>query len=476
MQTTQQRRKVLIIAYLFPPIGGGGIQRPLKMAKYLGQFDWDVHVLTVEPTYHPTNDPSLLEQIPQEVTVHRCKEPQLWQLGRKTVKSSGSGNEDKIDQSDKTADVVRASAKPSMLTSIKRRMISLLKTIKNTINIPDDHALWYPRASRQAVRIIEEHDIDIIMSTSGPYTNHLIGRYAKKKTGKVWIADFRDPWTENMHRPSARWRQSLERTMEESVVTQCDCLLTVTHSFANNFRHLYGERIRQIEVIHNGFDQEDYDHLAGIIEARRNRQGGDDDKWRLVYTGIFYNKRNPRLLLQAIAALIAEGKLVKEDIVLQFAGIFDYPGNYDNISCVQQLDLMDNVEIAGHLPHKQALELMANADVLMLINDTHPDSGDYIPGKLYEYMAIGHPILALSLPGESTQIITANGLGEIAHPNNLEEIKVAVLKMYRQWKEPAQVSSPVARLPQVIPLIYARKEQARILAQLMNELTTASPI
>ncbi len=333
---------------------------------------------------------------------------------------------------------------------------------------------------------MEQHDIDVIFSTSGPHTNHLVARYLKRKTAKTWIADFRDPWTQNMHHTKATVRSWIEDKLERSVIRESDCLLTVTHAFATNFKKKYTQEIQKIEVIHNGYDQEDYKFLEEQTHISASPEHHTSDKFTLIYTGIFYKERNPRLLLRAVQELIQENKIPKERIHLQFAGVFDYPGNNENQNSVKELQLENAVEIMGHLPHKQALQAMKAANVLLLVGDTHPDSGNYIPGKLYEYMAIGHPILALSLPGESTNIIEQYKLGEIVDPSSVEQIKAALLKLYHQWEvvqtDPTNATNtdathnhdtndkPIASPPSAAVLIYERKEQARMLAELMDEL------
>lgn len=467
------KKKVLIIAYLFPPIGGGGVQRALKMAKYLGRFGWEVHVLTVDPDHHVSLDNSLLEQLPQDVHIHRSKELKLWNKNDKTTNSTQP---------------VSASNTRSPNRSIKQSIMTLFKKIKNSLLVPDDQILWYPFAARKGLEIMKEHRIDVIFSTSGPYTNHLVGRYLKRKTGKAWIADFRDPWTQNMHHTNARWRAKLEERLERQVLRESDCLLTVTQSFANNFKQKYPKEIKKLEVIHNGYDREDYEQFnSGLSENI------SDGKFTLIYTGIFYKERNPRMLLKAVEELLNEKVIPKERIHLQFAGVFDYPGNHENMDCVRELGLEKVVEILGHLPHNKALQAMKKANVLMLVNDSHPESGNYIPGKLYEYMAIGHPILALSLPGESTHIIKQYHLGEIVDPRSLEQMKSALLKLYQEWKKTEQdlksnlnetkadpanepiIHHKIAEPPRPSALLYERKEQARMLAELMDEFTQRAP-
>ena len=66
-------KRVLIIAYYFPPLGGGGTLRTLKFVKYLSQFGWIPEVLTVKNAHYLVNDENLQIQIPTEVVVHRTE-------------------------------------------------------------------------------------------------------------------------------------------------------------------------------------------------------------------------------------------------------------------------------------------------------------------------------------------------------------------------------------------------------------------
>lgn len=480
-------KKVLIIAYLFPPIGGGGVQRALKMAKYLGEFGWQPHVLTVEPEYHVSLDESLLQQLPAEAVIHRARELSLGRraflpapasgadgAGGARPGAAGSGKAGAADdtgafRSTTTGAGAEPPAQPVSASSWKRRLFPLLKRIKNALFIPDDQILWFPSAARKGLSVIREHGIDAIVSTSGPVTNHLIALYLKRKTGLPWIADFRDPWTQNMHRTNLRWREWLEDRLERMVHRESDLLLTVTESFVRNFQAKFGAELKRVEVIHNGYDLDDYRALADVRKPERER-----DVWTLVYTGILYRERNPRLFLQAVRQLIDEGGLPADGIRIRFAGVFDYPGYSDNIDCVRNLGLEPVVEVLGHLPHRRALEEMKQADLLLLIGDTAPGSGDYIPGKLFEYMAVGRPILALAMPGEAANIIGRHRLGAVADPTDLKAIKEAIMDLYREWREGTQQaeqagSSREAAAPSATAM-YERREQARMLAELLDEL------
>lgn len=449
------KQKVLLISYIFPPIGGGGVPRPLKMAKYLAEMGWEVHVLTVDVTYHATKDESLLKELPSNVFIHRAKEWNPVELlrGRPTLTSSGQAPTSASPQ-----------VQPSGLKKlIKSHLIPWAKRVKNAAMIPDDMIGWLPDAVKLGEKVISDHKIPIMFSTSGPYTCHLVARSLKRKTKIKWIADFRDPWTQNMHRSGIKLREMWEEKMEQSVMDEANAITTVTQRFAENFRQKYSTSIKRMEVIYNGFDPQDYKN----IEVLPN-----DGKFTLIYPGIFYKERNPRLFLQAVAELLQENRINRSDLKLQFAGVFDYPGYTDNIDCVRKLQLEDMVEIMGNLPHKKALSAMKSADVLLLIGDTAPGSEAYIPGKLYEYMAIGHPILALSFEGESTGIIRRFQLGEVVDPLDKEAIKKAFLTLFQQWQQhKTEVSPESEKASQDEELIiYNRQFQAQQLDKLMSEL------
>lgn len=446
-------RNVLIICYNFPPIGGGGVPRPLKMAKYLGEYGWGVHVLTVDPTYHATLDPSLLAQLPSEVKIHRAKELSVFPRGGQAQPAAANT----------AAGDGTAAPRASMKSVLKKQLVQVLKKAKPYLMIPDDQILWMPGALKLGREIMRREKIDVIFSTSGPVTNHLVARKLASEFSCKWVADFRDPWTQNMHTSGIAWREKWEQRMEEQVMADADAVTTVTATFATNFLKKHKQRIKRMELIYNGFDQADFEGLEPSYEV--------PGKFHAVYAGILYQKRNPRLLLQAIRELIDEGEVNQKDLLLSFAGVFDYPGYSENRDCLEALGLGDNVRLLGNLPHKQALGLMKGADALLLIGDVSADAGAYIPGKLYEYMGIGNPILALNKPGEATEIIKNFRLGQVADPEQKDAVKQAYLELYKEWKISGQTNGEdrgADFAERVRP--YERSEQARQLAKLMDEL------
>lgn len=441
--------KVLILAYLFPPIAGGGIPRPLKFCKYLPEYGWNTVVLTVDPSYHVSLDESLLEQVPAQTPVYRAKEFNPYEtLNRlRTTKNGG-------------APPSFSSSSPSSSQRFKASLFQLIKNAKNHVLVPDDHVLWVPFAVRKGMQAIREQKIDVIYSTSGPYSSHLVGRALQKRTGLPWIADFRDPWTQNMHRSGIFWREKAEEKMEKSVMTHADVVLTVTRTFAENFKAKYPQ-IQRLEVIHNGYDPEDYTKIESQPVP---------DRFVLAYTGVFYQKRNPRLFLQAVSELVNEGVVNQRHLLIRFAGVFDYPGQSENREAVEKYGLKDVVETPGYLPHQDSLSLLKSADVLLLFGDTAPGSGAYIPGKVYEYMAVQRPILALSRKGETSSIVENLHLGKVVDPEDKEAMKTAVRSFYEDWLKGKADSEYAKNLDDERLLMYRRDQQAKELSLLCEDV------
>ena len=458
-------KNLLMVACYFPPIGGGGVQRALKMVKYLPEFGWRPLVLALDPVWHVSLDPTLLEELPPQVVIHRVREWRPQRLARPLTGGDGARA---------AAGPVPAGPQPAALAgpqaasrpgaaSWRRRFVGWLKRARMYVLIPDDRILWYVPAVREGRRMLARYGPQAVLSTSGPYTDHLVGLALHRHSGLPWVAEFRDPWTQNLHRSGIGWREALEERMERAVMREADVVLTVTRSFAEGFRSKYGDLIRRLEVIHNGFDAADF---AGVEPERV------EGCCTFVYTGIFYKERHPRRLLRAVRRLIDRGAIDRRRIRLRFAGVFDYPGYSDNADAVRELGLGDVVEVLGHLPHRRAVALLKGADVLLLINDVDPVFGSsFIPGKLFEYMAAQRPILALSHRGEAAAVVERFRLGEVVPPGDDAAIEAAVLRFYRRW-ERGELAAPQPLPPEAYRL-YERREQARTLAGLLDELVAA---
>lgn len=440
---------VLIVAYLFPPLAGGGIPRVQKLVKYLNRMGVHTIVLTVEPPPGMVEDPTLLNDIPAHTPISRVPLPRwmnaflgLWRRRSESEKGKQDGTHSvdaklhetaqehgqarslnmKQGQTDQRNTVFRKGPQ-KLKQSVQKLVAHALNWLRARIFVPDDEVVWVRGAVRAGMRVIERYPVDLIFSSSGPLSNHLVARALKRKTHLPWVADFRDPWTENMHRTSIRWRLALEKRMEKSVFEEADAITTVTESFAQDFKRLYPAR--DVHVIYNGFDPEDFMELKG---------SPPNAPLTFAYTGILYGKRHPRYFFQALKRLIDNGMIRPDDVRLEVAGVLDYPGRSENRDALIALGLETVVRDHGFLPHREALALLKTSHVLIVFGDQEATAGRYIPGKLFEYMAIGRPILGLLKPGEASRIIEQFALGVHADPSDVDEIEEAlrhIVTLYR---------------------------------------------
>ena len=266
-------KKVLVVAYLYPPVGGSGVMRTLKFTKYLPQFGWKPYVLTVKNPFYDLIDPSLLEEIPTEACICRT----YWLDHR--------------------------------LFSVPLRKVGINPSY---IFIPNDMNIgWLPFAIQQGNKLMNKNKIDLIYATFPPAVNILIGCLLKKITDKPLVLDFRDPWTQNpfIKYPS-RFHKKAEETMEKVCLQSAEYIITATESMMQNIIEKYPFVSRKCITITNGFDPEDFENL------KRWNYG---TKFTITYTGSFYGLRTPKFFLIALRELVKDEE-IKDNIQIIFVG------------------------------------------------------------------------------------------------------------------------------------------------------------
>lgn len=381
--------RVLIIAYYWPPAGGGGVQRWLKFVRYLPEFGWEPVVYVPANAQYPLEDHSLLNEVPEGVEVIRGPIREVRGLYQK-LKSLG-GKKQVSDAGEMDTLFFR---NPDELTWFAK--LSLF--IRSNLFIPDARRLWIAPSVRRLKQYLRSHPVDVIVSTGPPHSCHLIALRLKELTGIPWIADFRDPWMDIDYFPllhlttHARKRHA---ALQHAVLTQADRVVTVSWSWAELFQS-YGAT--NVEVITNGFDP------ADIPEAEASAPG--DQVIRIAAVGTLERDRAPRSVWQALNTLVQDMPEAKKRVEVHLAGKVD-PDALPAEDVVRGM-----VRLHGYVPHGEAIAIMQKADVLLLLlnqNSTANTRGR-IPGKLYEYLALRKPVLMLGDAGSDAGKLV-NGLG-----------------------------------------------------------------
>jgi glycosyltransferase involved in cell wall biosynthesis len=283
--------------------------------------------------------------------------------------------------------------------------------------LPDENALWALTAIKEAIRIVREEGIDVVITTSPPNSIHLIGAAVQQRTGIRWIADLRDSLVSksdrDTERMSVRAKEHVQGWVAALVATRADGIVGVTDSMIEELRRVNPDL--RAAVVPNGADYEDFHGL----EYRSS------ERFRITHTGSFFGKRDPRPFLEALAAC-------DECVVARFVGEF----RRSDQAWVERLGLGDRLERDRFLPRRRALELQRNSEALLLLLPEIGARGRDVPsGKLFEYLAAGRPILALVPPdGAASDLVRAADAGIVVAPDDVGAIKSAIEGLVERWR------------------------------------------
>lgn len=386
-----QKIPVLIITYYWPPGSGAGVQRWLKFSKYLPEFGWEPHVLTVDPDYaaYPARDVSLENDIPAGVTVYKTRATDYFSIYKRDktrIPSAGFATGDKNNLSSK-----------------------LLRFIRGNVFIPDPRKGWNSFAYKKACEIIENKKIRHIITTSPPHSTQLIGLRLKKKFPDIkWIADFRDPWTDiyyyDQFYPTAISKK-IDRAYEINVLKTADQIITVGKSLKDLFVSKTENIERKIEVITNGFDDEDFKNAIDI----------HPDRFTISYIGTLSDAYPVDGLLEALERIRNDGN----DFLFRLAG---------TVSPAQKQKILDKtgiekVEFIPYVSHHEAINYMMSSTILLLIIPDHRSNKSILTGKIFEYLASFKPVICLGpVDGDAAEIIAKTMAGKTFGYNDVDSI------------------------------------------------------
>lgn len=393
-------KKVLMIAYSFPPTGGPGVQRSLKFVKYLRNFGWEPLVVTRDVKNMRVIDESLNKDIPEGVKIFRTK--------------------------------------PCEFTELNGLLNYFGRFVSRKVLCPDGERLWGEFAKGTAVKAVKRDKIDLIYTTSVPYSAHLIGLHLKHKfPGIPWVADFRDEWTNNpylLDNPHNKLRMAIEKRMEHRVLEKADYLITNTPVMLDNFLRLNNDMALEdhFTVIPNGYDSDDFITVTGSTP--------ENESFTLTYTGSMYGRRKPDYFFQALSELVGEGKIDPSKIKVQLIGTLQ-KDNLDKL--LDQYLLHEIVKILPYMDHDECVAHMANSDALLLIEGGGPGSEAFYTGKVFEYLASRRPILAnIPAKGAAAQLINSTRAGLVSDYNDITGTKENLLLLYEAWQNKTSILEP----------------------------------
>lgn len=413
----RRNKNVLVIAYAFPPVGGSGVQRTLKFVKYLHMFGWKPIVITVGNDFSSFDkDYSLIDEIPNDVKIHR--------IDHETINS---------EQLDKETAQQILNLLYGVIDNqyIMREYLSKIQENKcserHIIFEPDRYISWANNVLRNIENMININEITMVYTTSDPYSTNLVGYYVKKKYKVPWVADFRDEWTNNHYGveyyKGDKFRLKLHRHMEEKIVNIADKVIAVTPFSSQNYRSIFRLPHDKVVTITNGYDEEDYINIP--------KKKTKSNKFTIIFYGTLHvgNSFLDNVIF-GINHLIEENKVVKDLIEIRIIGRV----HLENKNIFNQVDKYSIVNYEKYKPHFECLSEASNGDLLLLPLGQEDRFIPVYPGKIFEYMRLVIPILAISPKGSAIELLlNETQCGENFDYNDLNGIKNYILEHYNRW-------------------------------------------
>lgn len=379
-------KHALVVGYHFPPeSSSSGVLRTLKYVRYLGGFGWRVTVVTLIRDAYEVTDPRLEEQIPRDVHVVRTR-----------------------------------------FIEVKRHL-AIRGKYPSILAIPDRWIGWWPWAVAAGRRVLKEDPVDVIYSTSPYATAHLIALTLSRRSGIPWVADFRDPWYEEPPEPgTTRLGHFAARRLERVVARRADRIVASTARLRNTLAGRYSmEPQEKFVAIPNGYDEEDFSRAAGPSPPA--------DELLIVHAGsITESFRDPRPAFEAMSRAAAAGLVQPRRVRFRFLGGGAFGESPEMRAAVERAGLVSRVEFLPRVSYEASLTELSGASVLLLLQASR-DTVDLVPAKLFEYLRVGRPVLALVPDGATAEVMRDTGGGWVVDPNDSTGLQDVIARVYQAW-------------------------------------------
>ena len=397
-----------MIAAAFPPSTSAGVHRTARFARMLPEFGWEPVILTSTEEGCATPAPEWTSNLRIERRAKR-----RGSSGAKKTGAAVVATEPSLQNADSSRNHRSILGQRPVGTWARNARDLFLET-------PDKDVWWTVSSTRDAARLVKECNVEAVYTTGPPHSMHLLGRRLKKRLGLPWVADFRDPWARKPwgHKPQNPWGQQLLGSFESFCVRNADTVVLNTPRMADEFRSHYSELSGERFVsIPNGCDPGLAERVQELILARPTAEQNEGTDVRLIHTGSLYRKRDPRPIIDAMQALHQKGLRVS------FEQIGPCESGFHLGEHVRERGLSEWVTVEPPVPYDDMLQRMASADIFLLVQ---PGTDLQVPGKLFEMLLYHTPILALTEPGATADIVDRYGLGAVVQGDDPTAIAQAI--------------------------------------------------
>lgn len=409
----------------------GGVQRATKFARYLPEFGWQPHVITVKDILYYAYDQTLLKEV-NHLPVVRTDSLDPARIAKilHFPKSKQSDNSRKPG----------SSGLPSVFAKFLRRIF-----------YPDSKTMWIPFAAQKIRNLSKNIQFDAVYSTAPPISAHLVANKFKIP----WIADFRDYWTteDGIYAPT-KWHKKKYTEIMSLVSENAAKIIAVSEPIAESIRSQSSlEDSGKVSIIPNGFDPNDFSDI----------HPEHFDRFTISYLGNLNRQRSPNLFIDVLKDYIDENPDMKDKLRVQFIG------KHFSINLPPLIGpLSDTIHFMDYMPHSECLAFALGSNALLFILSQENAPG-IATGKIFEYLGTGKPILAL-VPTHTTayEILQNKPNCYIAEPHKPEQIKYAFDNLLQDhFSKPPKMFS-TDQVPDYLKK-YERRYQAGQLAHLLDQ-------
>ena len=399
-------KKVLFITYFWPPSGKASLHWPLKMIKYLPENGWEPSVLTVNADTFYQKDETLLKEVAPDLKVLKTGTIEPFNIYRKFL---GKEKDEPLVASESMSQTKRSF----------NHMLSLW--IRMNLFVPDARVGWYFPGVKEGKKFLSETKMDAIVSNGPPHTAHILGRRLSSLFDIPHIPVFIDPWVDIVYYQDykrTKFTREFDKYLETNVVKKAKEIVFVTESMKDDYEKKYPEIKNKSHVLYWGYNEDDF----AEIDKGPNKSKPDEEI--IAHAGNIYDYNNPVSFFEFIKDEINNGRKIK----IKFVGTISPKTN----EIIKNISLSEHSEYIGFLPYKQMLEELLKSDILlMMVNEKR-----HVPGKLFEYLRTGKPIVAFGNDNQEVKrILEEANAGRIFNYNeNAKEFFDLAEKGYTKYK------------------------------------------
>jgi len=385
------RKKVLLIAFKFPPYAGVGSFRWSKISKYLAEKGYEIHVITVN--WRNIGIDNLREDVNNpNIIIHKI--PSFYPHNLKYIRFKHT--------------------KLGRFLHLARH--GLLKGLE-IIWFEDEAQYWGKNLIPYCQRIIEKEGICNVISTGAPFmANYWAAKLKVKKPNINLILDFRDPWSKDVHRHQIfKYLKKFSKKYEKFTVNHCDIIVSVTNQMLQGYLENVVNKDIKGAVIPNGHD----------IDPKTNFEFDRDFSF-LYAGGLIMGRQEP---LTSFLKAVDELKEKIPELKAHFYGRVpkDIKRDYEK--------LFNNGMLKEHkkIHPNKIMEKMHESFVCLQLNSKKYPMA--VSTKIYEYAALKRPTLSINYGGEIDKLVKDYDLGISVNGDNIKQLKKEILKLYEIWKK-----------------------------------------